>query len=172
MNLIKKNFLFNKAQIGQFSKSFAQILSKGMMIFLMADLGAGKTFFVQNICKFLNDDKKKEEITSPTFVFYHTYHFQEINIWHYDLYRFENEISENDLLNIDFFDAQEDGVLFVEWADKLKISHDKISNQTIILEIKFPKNKELFDEYRSYQFSFHKESAKFNQFFEDFEKII
>lgn len=168
MNLITKKFLFNKSEISEFAKSFSSILSKGMIVFLIGDLGAGKTFFVQEVCDFLNENQDEiQKITSPTFVFYHIYQFPKINIWHYDLYRFENEISENDLINIDFFDAKEDGCVLIEWADKLDQKMREIDENSIVLKINFPKDPRKQEELREYEIQFNSSNEKLKNFFID-----
>jgi tRNA threonylcarbamoyladenosine biosynthesis protein TsaE len=159
--LISKKFIFDQIQIKKFGTSLASFLSKGDLVFLIGDLGSGKTFFVKNLCEFFQkNEAQAKQISSPTFLFYHQYKFEKINIWHYDLYRFENQISENDLMDIDFFEAIEDGCVFVEWADKLK-NFDNSQQNSIEIYINFLENSEL----REYEIRFHPNHSKWNKFF-------
>lgn len=161
--IISKKFIFNESQIKDFALSLAPLFLKGDLIFLIGDLGSGKTFFVKNLCAFFQKNENQiynQEISSPTFLFYHKYKFKKINIWHYDLYRFENEISEINLIDIDFFEAIENGCVFVEWGDKLK-NFGGFCQNFIEIYINFLENSEL----REYEIKFHKENLKWSEFF-------
>ena len=88
-------------------------LSGGMVICLYGDLGAGKTLFVQNLAKGLDIE---EEVTSPTFNLMNVYEGR-MPLYHFDLYRLEQEY---ELEDIGFYDYVEDpeGIVVIEWADK------------------------------------------------------
>ena len=87
---------------------------KTVVIFLLGELGAGKTVFVKGIAKRLGI---KEEIESPTFIFVREY-LSEIPLYHFDLYRI-NEANELDELG--FFDyIERNGIIAIEWAEKVK----------------------------------------------------
>lgn len=87
---------------------------KTVVIFLLGELGAGKTVFVKGIAKRLGI---KEEIESPTFIFVREYP-SEIPLYHFDLYRI-NEANELDELG--FFDyIERNGIIAIEWAEKVK----------------------------------------------------
>jgi len=93
--------------------SFAATLKSGNIIALIGELGAGKTHFTKGILAGLG---YKEEVTSPTFTLVHEYLGGNLPVFHFDLYRLEQE---EELLAIgwdDFFDRQ--GVIIVEWADR------------------------------------------------------
>ena len=87
---------------------------KTIVIFLLGELGAGKTIFVKGLAKQLGI---KEEIESPTFIFVREY-LSEIPLYHFDLYRI-NEPDELDELG--FFDyIERNGIIAIEWAEKVK----------------------------------------------------
>ena len=71
------------------AKSFASIVKEtGAFVCLLGDVGAGKTAFTKFVCKYLN---VQEKVTSPSFVILNEYKSGVIPIYHFDLYRLENE---------------------------------------------------------------------------------
>ena len=60
----------------------------GGLVCMYGDIGAGKTALTSLCAKFLG---VKEHVTSPSFVILNEYHSGEIDIYHFDLYRLENE---------------------------------------------------------------------------------
>lgn len=73
-----------------FAKSFAKSLNKDDIIVLNGDLGAGKTKFTYGILEFFG---LGDEISSPTFTIVNEYKNQNVSIYHFDVYRLENEES-------------------------------------------------------------------------------
>jgi tRNA threonylcarbamoyladenosine biosynthesis protein TsaE len=91
------------------AKELSQLFKKGNIIFLEGDLGSGKTFLVQNICKYWN---VKDDITSPTFTIIQNYSGNYM-VNHIDLYRIEKQ---NELDQLGWEDMlYSDAVTFVEW---------------------------------------------------------
>lgn len=87
---------------------------KTVVIFLLGELGAGKTIFVKGLAKRLGI---KEEIESPTFIFVREYP-SEIPLYHFDLYRINDS---NELDELGFFDyIERNGIIAIEWAEKVK----------------------------------------------------
>lgn len=83
------------------------------IILLNGDLGAGKTQFSQG---FANALGVKQQVTSPTFTILLEYRDGRLPLYHFDLYRLEDD---EELEDIGYFDVLEaDGVSLVEWADK------------------------------------------------------
>lgn len=86
---------------------------------LNGDLGAGKTVFVQGMCRALG---VPENVTSPTFALINTYRGifpstgERADIVHCDAYRLN---SLEDLYDTGFFDFGEDALLFCEWSDNV-----------------------------------------------------
>jgi tRNA threonylcarbamoyladenosine biosynthesis protein TsaE len=82
---------------------------------LHGDLGSGKTTFVKAFVKALGVG---EEISSPTFSIVHEYHENGLKIFHFDLYRLQNE---PELYQIGFEEYMEQGAyVFIEWPDLAK----------------------------------------------------
>jgi len=84
----------------------------GTLLALVGDLGAGKTRFVKGVAAGLAIPE--EEVTSPTFVLMNL-HPGKLRLAHFDLYRLEAV----DLPSLGFYDVRDDGVVVLEWADKV-----------------------------------------------------
>jgi tRNA threonylcarbamoyladenosine biosynthesis protein TsaE len=79
---------------------------------LNGDLGSGKTTFVKGFAKALNIS---ENVSSPTFSIVHEYGSGGNKIFHFDLYRLENE---QDLFQIGFEEYVDSGAyVLIEWPE-------------------------------------------------------
>ena len=97
----------------------------GCFASLYGDIGAGKTAFVRYVLKELG---VKEKVTSPSFVILNEYMGYKMPIYHFDLYRLENEGIKT--IEQELADYSKRGVLtFVEWADFScgALSHDRLN---------------------------------------------
>ena len=97
------------------AETFAKIIEPGDNIFLIGDLGAGKTFFTNCLVHTLGIT---DFASSPSFKLINEYHSPRFKILHFDLYRL-NSTEEIEYLGWDEFMASND-VCVVEWADKAK----------------------------------------------------
>lgn len=96
------------------AKQFADIVKDyGAFVCLLGDVGTGKTAFTKLICKYL---QVIEKVTSPSFVILNEYKTGIIPIYHFDLYRLENE-GINTIINE--LEEYSEGKLLtlVEWAE-------------------------------------------------------
>lgn len=89
-------------------------LHPGDRIFLIGNLGAGKTTFAQALIRrFLKNPEAS--ITSPTYTYYQSY---PKNLYHFDLYRVEHA---DDVIRIgaeEIFDNPEN-ICIIEWPEIL-----------------------------------------------------
>jgi tRNA threonylcarbamoyladenosine biosynthesis protein TsaE len=95
-------------------RELAAALSAGDVLLLEGDLGAGKTAFVRGVAEGLG--VSRDEVSSPTFTLIQEYRGGRLTLFHVDLYRIEDP-RELDELGLD--EIAEDGVLAIEWAEKL-----------------------------------------------------
>lgn len=79
------------------------------------EMGAGKTTFIQAICRELG---VTEEVTSPTFALVNEYSgANAIVIYHFDFYRLNDPIEALDFGLEDYLDSE--AFCFMEWAEKI-----------------------------------------------------
>ena len=96
------------------AKRFANAVKDiGAFVCLFGEVGAGKTAFTKLVCKYLD---VKEKVTSPSFVILNEYKTGVIPVYHFDLYRLENE-GIHTIIN-ELEEYSEGKILtFVEWAE-------------------------------------------------------
>ncbi len=111
-----KSFITNNVkETRELAKKLAQKLKNQDVIFFVGGLGMGKTAFSQGLCDGLLIN---ETATSPTFGIVNHYSSGNNNLFHFDMYRIENE---DQLYNIGFYDYLDyDGVLAIEWSENIK----------------------------------------------------
>ena len=95
-------------------RDLASDLSAGSVVLLFGDLGAGKTAFVRGLAEGLG--VTTDDVSSPTFTIMQEYRGGRLPLYHVDLYRLDDP-REVDDLGLDELTAN--GVLAIEWADKL-----------------------------------------------------
>ena len=132
------------------AEKFAELIKeKGTFVSLYGEIGAGKTAFVKMVAKALDVEEK---VTSPSFVILNEYHSGVLPVYHFDLYRLENEGVKT---IVDELREYSEGriVTFVEWAD---FSQDEIPFDHIQVNVTYEN-----DDNRKYAFkAFGKKSLK------------
>ncbi len=103
---------FETEKIGE---EVAKKFSVPNLFCLFGELGSGKTTFVRGAARYFGIEK----LRSPTFVYIFIYNLPNLNFYHIDLYRLNKEI-EWDLLSFDEYLNDKKGIVFIEWADKIK----------------------------------------------------
>jgi tRNA threonylcarbamoyladenosine biosynthesis protein TsaE len=99
----------------QLGRTIGRLANQPLIIALIGDLGSGKTAFVQGLAKGL-DVPAEYYITSPTFTLINEYPGR-LPLFHADLYRLET-VQDLEDIGLDEL-IYDQGVLAVEWADKL-----------------------------------------------------
>ena len=100
-------------------RQLASSLQPGSVLLLIGDLGAGKTALVRGLAEGLG--VQPEDVSSPTFTLMQEYRGGRLPLLHVDLYRL-NDSREIDELGLD--ELGQDGVLAIEWVEKLPRSVD------------------------------------------------
>ena len=107
----------------EFGEYLSTLFKTGDIVLLEGNLGTGKTFLVQSICRIWNI---KEDITSPTFAIMQHYK-GDISVNHFDFYRLKNGL---ELENLGWEEiVYADGITFIEWPQLIK---DKIQSYYLI----------------------------------------
>ena len=129
--------------LNSLSQKVAEKLSKNDCIFLIGEIGVGKTTFARYLINYLQEKngEKITEVLSPTFNLLYEYVLKGIKIMHYDLYRIRDE---KELKQLGIFLDNQDTIKIIEWpqliniplSDKLEIHLDYVKNEKE-REIKF-----------------------------------
>ena len=105
--------------LNSISIKISKKLEIGDCIFLIGEIGVGKTTFTRHLINNLQKKKglKETEVLSPTFNLLYEYDIKDLKIMHYDLYRIK-KASELDHLGI--FSDRLDAIKVIEWPDLIK----------------------------------------------------
>ena len=101
------------------SKKIVDKISQKDCIFLIGEIGVGKTTFTRSL---INYFQKKEgieqtEVLSPTFNLLYEYDIKKIKIMHYDLYRIKNA---KELNQLGIFNEEVNSIKIIEWPQLIK----------------------------------------------------
>ena len=105
--------------LNQISKIISQKLANGDCIFLIGEVGVGKTTFTRYLINNLQNQRglKETEVLSPTFNLLYEYEIKDLKISHYDLYRIKKA---NELEQLGIFSESEKTIKIIEWPDLIK----------------------------------------------------
>ena len=106
------NIKDEEAMLAAGNKLAAQ-LKPGMVVFLVGNLGAGKTTLVRGILRGLGHSGA---VKSPTYNIVEPYSINEQSVFHFDLYRLM-DVEELEYMGIRDY-LTEDSICFIEWPDK------------------------------------------------------
>ena len=80
---------------------------------MYGDLGVGKTAFVRGIARALAPEAR---VKSPTFTIVNQYNGGEIPLYHFDVYRIDDD---DELYAMGFDDYVQRGICVVEWSENI-----------------------------------------------------
>ena len=101
------------------SKKVAGQLKVNDIIFLIGDIGVGKTTFTRFLINYLQNKEgiKVTDVLSPTFNLLYQYDFKKFKIMHYDLYRIKEE---KELKDLGIFSDDQETIKIIEWPSLIK----------------------------------------------------
>lgn len=105
--------LADEANTLAFARQLAPVLQNGLVIFLVGDLGAGKTTLVRALLQALGVTGR---IKSPTYSLVEIYMLQNNPIYHFDLYRLSSPLEWEDAGFREFVHGQ--SMVLIEWPEK------------------------------------------------------
>ena len=97
-----------------FAYNLASELHIGDVVVLTGELGAGKTKFTEGFLRYFGLDK---EISSPTFNIVNEYKKDDINIYHFDVYRLEDVEEFYAIGGEEYFSS---GICIIEWGELIE----------------------------------------------------
>ncbi|HSX03817.1 MAG TPA: tRNA (adenosine(37)-N6)-threonylcarbamoyltransferase complex ATPase subunit type 1 TsaE [Rhabdochlamydiaceae bacterium] len=106
----------SEEETDQLGKKLAQQLSRGDILALRGDLGAGKTTLIKGIVSGALEINPAV-INSPTFTYLNIYP-GEPTFYHFDLYRLKDEKDFFTLGFVEFLDAG--GICCIEWPERIQ----------------------------------------------------
>ena len=101
------------------AKNFASLIKgfkNSLLINLIVNLGSGKTTFVRGLIQELGFD---EFVKSPTFTIVESYESDNLKVFHFDLYRIEDD-KELQAIGVEDYLTEENAITLVEWPEKSK----------------------------------------------------
>ena len=101
------------------SKKIADKLSEKDYIFLIGEIGVGKTTFTRNLINYFQKKEGVEQtqVLSPTFNLLYEYDIKKIKVMHYDLYRIKNA---KELGQLGIFNENVKSIKIIEWPQLIK----------------------------------------------------
>ncbi len=123
-----ENYIYNSKSENDTKKlaiKMASMLKKGDLIVLCGELGSGKTKFTEG---FLTYFGLGNEISSPTFTIVNEYKKDDINIYHFDVYRLEDSSEFYAIGGDEYF---ENGICLIEWGELIE---DALPNEYIKID--------------------------------------
>lgn len=94
-------------------RQLARTIRPGLVIHLVGDLGAGKTTLARGVLAGLGHVGK---VKSPTYTLVEPYTVSRLECYHFDLYRFKDELEWHDAGFSELFDGQ--AIALIEWPEK------------------------------------------------------
>lgn len=117
----------NNKETSDFGKKIGSLLKPNDLVLVYGELGAGKTTFIKGVAAGLNI---RLNVKSPSFVIMTKYQGK-YNLYHIDLYRINGE----EIYELGFSEILDDGVVCVEWADRLKNDFNSLNYIKVFIKV-------------------------------------
>ena len=134
------------------SNKIADRISMNDCIFLIGEIGVGKTTFTRNIINYLQrrEGINLTEVLSPTFNLLFEYEIKNLKVMHYDLYRIK---SSKELDQLGLFEENIKSIKIIEWPQLIKtntkdrieirLSYSKLENERELSLVGYGKWKDI-----------------------------
>jgi len=101
------------------SKKIAEKISAKDCIFLIGEIGVGKTTFTRCLINYFQkiEGVEQTEVLSPTFNLLYEYKIKKIKVMHYDLYRIKNS---KELNQLGIFNENINSIKIIEWPQLIE----------------------------------------------------
>ena len=101
------------------SKKIGDKTSKKDCIFLIGEIGVGKTTFTRSLINYFQKKEGVEltEVLSPTFNLLYEYDIKKFKVMHYDLYRIKNA---KELNQLGIFNEDVNSIKIIEWPQLIE----------------------------------------------------
>ena len=117
---MQKFYSFSDSETKEIAERIAQTLLPGTVVCLFGEMGVGKTVFTNGLCRAMG---VTDYVSSPTFTVVNEYDGDGFPIYHFDMYRIEDE---DELLEIGFEEyLNSGGICIIEWPENIKESLPK-----------------------------------------------
>ena len=113
----EKSLTLDLKGLENFCEDVSLNLKVGDIICLFGELGSGKTTFSRYLINSIYKNQNKEPpklIKSPSFPILLTYELNNIEIYHYDLYRISKS---SELIELNLFEELNNSITLVEWPE-------------------------------------------------------
>ena len=138
--------------LNSITNKILQEISENDCIFLIGEIGVGKTTFTRYFINYLQQKKgvKQTEVLSPTFNLLYEYDIKNLKVMHYDLYRIKNK---KELTELGIFGEGINSIKIIEWPElvetnlpnrlELHLKHSDNENERELSVVGFGKWKEI-----------------------------
>ncbi len=124
---MKKYISNSENETKQIGRKIAETLKKGDVVVLTGELGSGKTKFTEGVLQYFG---LEDEISSPTFTIVNEYSNNNGTIYHFDVYRLEDEDEFYAIGGEEYF---EKGICLIEWGELIE---NALPNRFIRIQFK------------------------------------
>ena len=119
------------------SKKIADKISEKDCIFLIGEIGVGKTTFTRSLINYFQkrEGVEQTQVLSPTFNLLYEYDIRKIKIMHYDLYRIKNA---KELNQLGIFKESVNSIKIIEWPQLIETNISDV----LELHLSYSRNEE------------------------------
>ena len=119
------------------SKKIADKIFEKDCIFLIGEIGVGKTTFTRSLINYFQkrEGVEQTQVLSPTFNLLYEYDIRKIKIMHYDLYRIKNA---KELNQLGIFNESVNSIKIIEWPQLIETNISDV----LELHLSYSRNEE------------------------------